>query len=84
LVLFPIDEYIDEKLAQIYWIASYYYESIKRHLMMDNMGKASEKIDDITNIFKKIDSEENPYIELFETQIVSVHRGLSFGFMCAN
>jgi hypothetical protein len=83
-VLFPIDEYIDEKLAQIYWVASYYYESMKRQLMIDNMGKESEKIDDITNVFKKIDTEENPYRELFETQKVSIHCSVPLGFMCAD
>ena len=83
LALFPNDEYIDEDLAKIYWIADYYYESIQRLLMMENMGKQSEKIDDITNVFKSVKSEDNPYKKLFETQKVSANCDVFVGFMCA-
>ena len=86
LKFFPDDEYIDEEIAKVYFVAKEYFESQKRTRAMENMGIKSEKIDDIQTAFGNVMSEENPYAKLFETMRVANHQCdyLSIGFMCAD
>ena len=85
LALFPEDEYVDENLAKAYFVANYYFESQRRMTAMANMGKKSEKIDDISITFNDVMSEANPYSDLFENMKVSTHAcSVPLGFMCAN
>jgi len=52
---------------------------------MANMGKKSEKIDDILITFNDVMSEENPYFDLFENMKVSTHAcNIPIGFTCAD
>ena len=85
LALFPEDEYVDENLAKAYFVANYYFESQRRMAAMANMGKKSEKIDDILITFNDVMSEENPYSDLFENMKVSTHAcNIPIGFTCAD
>jgi hypothetical protein len=80
--VFPNDEYVDENLAKVYFVARFYFESIKRMKTMENMGIQSEKIDDIQIIFKDNMNEINPYDELFKNMVVSNHLcDVAVGFM---
>lgn len=82
LAIFPNDEYVDENLAKVYFVARFYYESIKRMKTMENMGIKSEKIDDIQTVFKDSMNEINPYDELFKSMVVNNHLcDVAVGFM---